>query len=1105
MFRDAELLTDIRAAPRAISMTGITGNAVIVNTVGTFGHFGEVYLYPEASANTLSFASVSRMCQVTLVANGFDVSPYGGPHDGPAGDVTFACEAGHYVAYFAAANEPSVLLTTVEDRESLYTKREVTAAQRARVLQGVLGFPSQQDFLRLLQQGAIKGVDVTHRDALRAMDIYGPSVAELKGKTRAQQAKPVSPEYVPRPIRSQIQLHADLFFVEGEGYLLTVSAPLGMLMMNFLGASRSASTLLQAVKSQLNTYRLENFVVDMILVDGEGGLKKIKDDVEAFGVRVNQTGAGEHVPKAEVYIKVVKERVRSVLFSLPYNLPAMLMKWLVSFCVARINYVPSSQSLVGVSPIEAFRGRKLDFARDTPLAFGAYCQIAKPNLGYARSSVTVARTEGGLALISMSNLQKSVKFFSLESLSYITRHQYKQMPIPAEVIAQINALAAKGKAVSKTPSFERLDKSSIAGAELDEEPFVAAGRIFPPGEPVKLMGDGRGDEIVSDPTASEGLEPVEFASGDADGEDGETDPMPMSDAQAAESLAALYESSGEQHDAAASGHVDEDGAMDSEDRALLVANISVKRAMTMHPAEAKASIEKELRQMVTKGVFEPVQPQSLSQAQRRSAIPSFMFLKKKVDPNGNFTELKSRFVAGGHKQDRDLYDETELSSPTVSLSSLLIAAGIAAKERRIVVTIDIAGAYLNATMLHQDVYMRVDAQTAETLSKIEPSYSAFRDSNGALFVKLRKALYGCVESAKLWFEHLTGTLRSLGYEPNPMDRCVWNKVEDGVQCTVLVYVDDLKVSCTALTLIEALKKRLVEVYKTVKVHEGKVLPYLAMLFDYTVDGEVKVTMQGYIEDCIGMARELGRASTPATLYLFDVDPESPLLNVEDKTYFHSVVAKVYYLAKRVRPDVLTALSFLTTRTSAPTLQDYGKIARVLDYLSGTRSLGIVLRPSEGPLRLHNHIDASHGNHPDMKSHQGVVIGLGEGPVFVRSTKQGLVTRSSAESELVALSDGVTYVIWSREFLIHQGYAMGPAIVYQDNQATIAMAKRGPSASGNSRHINIRYYFVTGRVEAGEIALEYLPTENMVSDMLTKPLQGSEFRRQRAVLLNWRYG
>eukprot|EP01031_Cornospumella_fuschlensis_P028156 gene28156-33997_t len=108
------------------------------------------------------------------------------------------------------------------------------------------------------------------------------------------------------------------------------------------------------------------------------------------------------------------------------------------------------------------------------------------------------------------------------------------------------------------------------------------------------------------------------------------------------------------------------------------------------------------------------------------------------------------------------------------------------------------------------------------------------------------------------------------------------------------------------------------------------------------------------------------------------------------------------------------------------------------------------------------------------------------------------------ADLVALADGVTFVGWSREFLMEQGYVMGPATIFQDNQASIAMAKRGLTSSGNSRHIKIRYFFVKDLIDSKEVKLEYLSTESMISDLLTKPLQGAHLRRLRDALMNRAY-
>ena len=164
-------------------------------------------------------------------------------------------------------------------------------------------------------------------------------------------------------------------------------------------------------------------------------------------------------------------------------------------------------------------------------------------------------------------------------------------------------------------------------------------------------------------------------------------------------------------------------------------------------------------------------------------------------------------------------------------------------------------------------------------------------------------------------------------------------------------------------------------------------------------------------------------------------------------------------------------------------------------------MGIVLE-SENTMAVSAFIDASYGVHSDMKSHTGCVIGIGGGPVYAKSSGQKLNTKSSTEAELVALSDSTSQVIWTRNFLEEQGYNMGPAVVYQDNMSTIALVKNGKSNSDRTRHIAIRFFFVSDRVLNKEISVEYMPTGDMLADILTKPLQGALFIKLRDKLLNW---
>lgn len=80
--------------------------------------------------------------------------------------------------------------------------------------------------------------------------------------------------------------------------------------------------------------------------------------------------------------------------------------------------------------------------------------------------------------------------------------------------------------------------------------------------------------------------------------------------------------------------------------------------------------------------------------------------------------------------------------------------------------------------------------------------------------------------------------------------------------------------------------------------------------------------------------------------------------------------------------------------------------------------------------------------------------------------------------------------------------MGPAVLYQDNLSAIKLAENGASSAERTRHIAIRFFWLKDRVDAGELAIVYCPTADMVADLLTKPMQGEAFRRLRRQLLNW---
>ena len=196
---------------------------------------------------------------------------------------------------------------------------------------------------------------------------------------------------------------------------------------------------------------------------------------------------------------------------------------------------------------------------------------------------------------------------------------------------------------------------------------------------------------------------------------------------------------------------------------------------------------------------------------------------------------------------------------------------------------------------------------------------------------------------------------------------MFSKRVNGSDISVVLYVDDLMITSTSESLIQGFVKALERKYKTITVHEGRVHSYLGMQFDFSTAGEVAVTMDGYINDIIAEYDVKGSVASPATNSLFEVASDSPLLDSEGKDRFHSRVAKLLYLAKRVRPDLLTAIAFLSTRVQSPTEDDEKKLWRVLNFLNSSKDKQLLLKPDQG-ICVSAYVDASHAVHTERRSH-----------------------------------------------------------------------------------------------------------------------------------------
>ncbi len=379
----------------------------------------------------------------------------------------------------------------------------------------------------------------------------------------------------------------------------------------------------------------------------------------------------------------------------------------------------------------------------------------------------------------------------------------------------------------------------------------------------------------------------------------------------------------------------------------------------------------------------------------------------------------------------------------------------------------------------------------------------------SLIVQCQNAIYGTMMASLLFYRKLSKSLISNGFIFNPYDPCVANKLVNGTQMTFGFHVDDGKLSHKERKevdrMIEWLKREYESIFEdgsgAMTVSRGKVHVYLGMTLDYTVPGQVKLSMFDYIQELVDAFDKAdpsggGVKTSAAPDNLFKVDKDCKKLKSSRAQEFHTLVAKSLYATKRARPDTSTAVAFLTTRVRQPDDDDWAKLTHMIKYIRGTLKLPLILS-ADGTGILKWWIDGSFGVHPNMRGHTGGCLSMGRGFPIVKAIKQKLNTRSSRETEIVGVDDCMPAICWTRLFLKAQGYGVSENIVYQDNKSAILMEKNGKaSSSKRTKHINIRYYFVTDRINKGELAVEWCPTGDMIGDFMTKPTQGSLFKKFR---------
>ena len=264
---------------------------------------------------------------------------------------------------------------------------------------------------------------------------------------------------------------------------------------------------------------------------------------------------------------------------------------------------------------------------------------------------------------------------------------------------------------------------------------------------------------------------------------------------------------------------------------------------------------------------------------------------------------------------------------------------------------------------------------------------SYKNGTKVLYLIILRALYGCIQSALLWYNLYSNTLVEEGFIINPYDKCVANKVINGKQCTIAFYVDDNKVSHEDPGVVSKVIQNLKEHFGDLKVVRGNKHTFLGMNIEILGDKKIQIDMREQLQEAIDMFPEntTMKASSPASRYLFQVDDNAKQLNKEQSEIFHSTVAKLLFIAKRARLDIEPTVAFLCTRVTKSDVHDWKKLSRLLSYIRNTIDDKRIIGASSIQ-NLFTWIDAAYAVYKDMKGQTGGCMSMGYGVIHGRSSK-----------------------------------------------------------------------------------------------------------------------
>ncbi|KAE9233117.1 hypothetical protein PF004_g9734 [Phytophthora fragariae] len=465
---------------------------------------------------------------------------------------------------------------------------------------------------------------------------------------------------------------------------------------------------------------------------------------------------------------------------------------------------------------------------------------------------------------------------------------------------------------------------------------------------------------------------------------------------------------------------------------------------------------------------------------RVNILTSVWVLVVKRDEKGVIQRFKARLAVRGFLQKFGI-DCLTTYSPVVRIESVRLVMILALMQGLDCRHVDFVTAFLNGELADVDIYME------------QPQ--GYDDGSDRV-CHLLKGLYGLKQASKIWNDTLHAYLVELQFVQCVFDAGVYYRNGTHSLIYLTVYVDDIVIAAKPAD-IEIVVRELSARFEVKDL--GRVKHLLGMEVNFQPGVILCLSQTAYVER-LATRFQLEHARTVRSPQMHNermppIETDKTQVNNASLPY-REIVGSLQYLVACTRPDMASVVRCLGKYNGAYTRENFAMAKRAVRYLLGTKTFGLVYRPTDAMPLLIAFADADHAMCADTsRSNTGFVLQLNGCAWMWKSKQQSRVTTNTCASELVTACDCVDNLVWARQLLAELLVKTEVSTVHCDNQSALhVIANRGNSKKVQRFAKEAR--MIAEFVDEGAVQMKYVSTTENVADIITKALGPQRFEYLR---------